>query len=184
MRVAFFNELDTYAHLNMLDCEQIIRGVCLDQRIGNHYNNPSFGYGGYCLPKDTKQLKANYKNTPNQIISAIVDSNATRKDFIANLIIQQQPNLLGVYRLTMKRESDNFRFSSIQGVIKRINKMGVEVVIYEPLIKAKKFNNFTVIKDLEEFKNNCDLIIANRLTEEVKDIEHKILSRDIFGKDK
>lgn len=184
MRVAFFNELDTYAHLNMLDCEHIIRGVCLDQRIGNHYNNPSFGYGGYCLPKDTKQLKANYKNTPNRIISAIVDSNATRKDFIASLIIQKQPNLLGVYRLTMKKESDNFRFSSIQGVIKRVKKMGIKIVIYEPLIKAKKLNNITVIKDLEEFKNKCDLIIANRLTEEIKDIEHKILSRDIFRKDK
>lgn len=183
MRVAFFNELDTYAHLNMLDTKQIIKGVGLDPRIGNHYNNPSFGYGGYCLPKDTRQLKANYKNTPNHIISAIVDSNATRKDFIANLIIQKQPNLLGIYRLTMKKDADNFRFSSILGVMKRISEAGIEIVIYEPLIKAKKLYDFNVIQDLEEFKNNCDLILTNRLTDKIKDIEHKIFTRDINQKD-
>ena len=182
MRVAFFNELDTYAELNSLHSEQIIQGVCLDSRIGDHYNNPSFGYGGYCLPKDTKQLKANYKDVPNTLIRAIVDSNSTRKDFIANSIINKNPKIVGIYRLVMKHSSDNFRSSSIQGVVKRLNAKGIDVIIYEPLLE-KDFFQSKVINNLKKFKELSDLIVANRMSSEIKDVEEKVYTRDLFNSD-
>ncbi len=182
MRVAFFNELDTYAELNDLHSVQIIQGVCLDPRIGDHYNNPSFGYGGYCLPKDTKQLRANYKDVPNTLIRAIVDSNSTRKDFIANSIISKNPKIVGIYRLVMKHSSDNFRSSSIQGVVKRLNDKGIDVIIYEPLLE-KDFFQSKVINNLKKFKELSDLIVTNRMSSEIKDVEEKVYTRDLFNAD-
>lgn len=183
LRIAFFNELDTYAEIRGLNTKEIIEGVGLDPRIGTHYNNPSFGYGGYCLPKDTKQLFANYCDVPNNIIAAIIDANSTRKDHIANMIIKRNPKVVGIYKLTMKMNSDNFRQSSIQGVMKRIKAKGIEVVVYEPTLNANEFFNSRVINDFVEFKRISDVIVANRLSDEISDVARKVYSRDLFYRD-